>query len=346
MNLHAKIARAVSAALAVAIACIAPLASAQPAAAVDGPVSWAVSPSDGVGDDGRSWVEAEIDPGESRSDHLMVSNLGDVEVTFALTAADGYFTDTGRFNMRNSDEVSVDAGTWIDVVDSVSVPAGEQAIVPFVVTVPENATPGDHAAGIAASIVSTSVAEDGTQLGVESRVGFRVMTRVTGAVAASLEVADLDVRYLTSWNPLEPGRIDVSYTAVNSGNVRLAVSGEAVAAGELVGDGREVPEQFLPGDVRSTDLRLASIWPLGPVTVTVALQPDVIQLDGSTRRIDPVTTEVVVWAVPWPQLIVLLGLALIVAGLLWNGRRRRAMTERQLADAREAGRREALAAGQ
>ena len=106
-------------------------------------------------------------------EHLLVRNLSTTAVTFQLTAADGYFTSNGRFNMLTSDRSSTDAGTWITMQDSVRVASGADAIVPFTVTVPENATPGDHPAGVAAGVRSGK-----GEVGVESRVGFRVMTRV------------------------------------------------------------------------------------------------------------------------------------------------------------------------
>ncbi len=146
-------------------------------------------------------MELELDPGASVDEHLAVRNLSDRDVTFALTAADGYFTPTGRFNMLPGDKQSVAAGIWISMDKTVTVAAGGTAVVPFTVTVPDNATPGDHAAGIAASIYSQG-GSDGTQLGVESRVGFRVMTRVKGEVrpALSMKQPPATLRRGTPWN--------------------------------------------------------------------------------------------------------------------------------------------------
>lgn len=169
----------------------------------DGPdasVTWMVRPSDGVGEDGRSWIELDLEPGESVEEHLLVRNLSPDAQTFRLTAADGYFTDTGRFNMLTSDRQSVDAGTWIALPDSVVVASGADVVVPFTVTVPADATPGDHAAGVAAGIRSGG----GDQVGIESRVGFRVMTRVAGSLAPSAGAA-VDGSYDGTWNPFEGG---------------------------------------------------------------------------------------------------------------------------------------------
>ncbi len=157
------------------------------------------------------------------------------EVTFRITAADGYFTTTGRFNMLNSDQDSVAAGTWITVADSVTVGPGATVIVPFTTSVPDNAQPGDYAAGIAASIMSVSAGSDGSpNVGVESRVGFRVMTRVTGELAPQVSVEGATSDYRLSWNPFRPGSATLTFDVVDSGNTRLIVDGSVSVAGRTV----------------------------------------------------------------------------------------------------------------
>ena len=178
------------------------------------------------GEDGRSWVEWEADAGEQRSEYMVVTNHGEADVEFQLSAADGYFTDTGRFNMLPADEESVAAGTWIDVPESVVVPAGGAETVPFTVTVPENATPGDHAAGVAASIRSTGSGS----VGVESRVGFRVMTRVAGDLQPQLGAAASGT-YTGEINPFSSGSIDVAYEIENTGNTLLRTQPEVEVSG-------------------------------------------------------------------------------------------------------------------
>lgn len=315
-----------------------------PAVAAEGEdsVTWAMSPADEAGPDGRSWVELELDPGATATEHLAVRNFSDVEVTFAITAADGYFTPTGRFNMLPSDAESVDAGTWITADEQVTVAAGGTAVLPFTVAVPDNATPGDHAAGIAASIYTEGTG-DGNNLGVESRVGFRVMTRVTGTVEPGLDV-DTAATYLTSWNPFEPGAVQLDYVTENTGNVRLSVTGAAKHGDVSLPDPESEDAaaiELLPGDRRTVRIDVPDVWPLGLVTIPLTITESVISPDGSEQELHPTVHEVTVWAIPWPQLIIALALALIVTGLFW-GRRRRAKQVEQLIDqAREAGRQEA-----
>lgn len=322
----------------------APAALAAEATPEAAPVSWSVAPANETEPDGRSWVELELEPGETADEHLAIRNLGSETVTFRIDAADGYFTPTGRFSMLPSSTPSTEAGTWIEAPESVTIDAGGLAVLPFTVTVPENAEPGDHAAGVAASVLSTGTGEDGSSVGVESRVGFRVMTRVEGDVAPSLLLRDVEAVYNLSWNPFAPGSIELTGEAVNDGNVRLLVDGEVSAGGSTVTttETTEAPQELLPGDARSLSARIDGVWPLVAVGTDLRVSPTVVTLDGEQTEIDAVTTNVVAWAVPWPQLIVLLGIALIVVAIFGGRIRSRRRMNTMLEKAREEGRLAAL----
>lgn len=304
------------------------------------PVTWAVRPADASGPDGRSWVELELDPGEAITENLAVQNLSDTTVTFSITSADGYFTDTGRFNMLPSSEESTDAGTWISAADTVTAGPGETVVAPFTVTVPRDATPGDHAAGIAASVKSQGD-DGGTAVSVESRVGFRVMVRVAGEIVPSLEVQSSGT-YLMAWNPLDPGAVSLTLTLANTGNVRLHASGSAVWNGATLTaaqaeDGRD---ELLPGDHRVHQIRVPGVWPLLAVSVPLTVDQSLVLPDGTEQELEPVVQTVVVWAMPWPQIIVVAAVALMAWGILWRRRRRAEEIETLIARARDEGRRE------
>src|SRR5690625_644727 len=90
-------------------------------------ITWAVEPATIDGPDGRRWVEQTLDPGQEATEYLAVRNFSNVDVTFALTAADGYFTDKGHFNMESSSVEPKDAGGWISIPETVDVAAKETA---------------------------------------------------------------------------------------------------------------------------------------------------------------------------------------------------------------------------
>lgn len=312
---------------------------------VDDPpaIRWSVTPADEAGPDGRTAVEQTLDPGAVADDHFAVRNVSDADVTFQLTAADGFYTRTGRFDILAADQESVDAGTWISLPETVTVPAGATVVVPFSTTVPELAEPGDHAAGITASVLSVQSSEDGTSVGVESRVGFRVTTRVTGELAPKAAVEALSGDYALSWNPFRPGEMTVTFDVANQGNAILLAEGAVQAGGQSVpfpAEG-ENPQELLPGDTRTITATVDDVWPILVVTTGVTLTPTVLTMDGASTAMTPVTAEVTVWAVPWPQLIVLLGIALVVLAILWGRIRSRRKVAALVADAKEEGRREA-----
>ncbi len=306
-------------------------------------IRWSVVPADENGPDGRRAVENDLDPGETVSDLFAVRNVSDAAVTFQLTAADGFYTRNGRFDILPADQESVDSGTWISLPAEVTIPAGETAIVPFDITVPDNAEPGDHAAGITASVLSVQTGDGGANVGVESRVGFRVTTRVTGELTPEPVIHGVAGDYALSWNPLRPGAVTVAFEVENSGNTILLVEGAVNAGGQsspFPADG-ERAQELLPGDRRSFTVVVDGVWPLFAVPVEVVVAPTMLTMTGETSDVTPVTSSITVWAMPWPQLIILGGVALLVWALVWGRLRSRRRLDSLLADAREAGRREA-----
>lgn len=299
-------------------------------------ITWSVTPADASGADDRGVIQQELDPGASKDDFFAVRNLSRAEVTFSLSAADGYYTENGRFNMLPSDRESVDAGLWIDLPDSVTVGPNATVVVPFTTTVPDGALPGDHAAGIAASVSSTGTDAGGSQVGVESRVGFRVMTRVTGDIVPSFAVTGIDTGYDMSWNPFRPGSARTSFTVENTGNASLVIGGTAaIGTGSAVFPAEGAPRQeLLPGESRSFTAAISDVWPTFYVPGSIEVVPTASALGGDPVDVAPQSVDAPLWAIPVPQLLVLLGLILIVAALFWRRRRFTAALDR----AREEGR--------
>ncbi|MEX0153106.1 WxL protein peptidoglycan domain-containing protein [Microbacterium sp. LMI1-1-1.1] len=310
-------------------------------ASADTDVTWSVTPADESGPDTRGVIQQELDPGASRDDFFAVTNLSSFEVTFALSAADGYYNENGRFNMLPSDRESVDAGQWIDLPETVTVAAGGTAVVPFTTTVPDDAVPGDHAAGIAASVRSAGTDDGGAAVGVESRVGFRVTTRVTGEIVPSYAISGVQSSYELSWNPFRPGAAETSFTVENTGNATLlfeGVVGAGTGSTTVPVEGEQRPT-LLPGESRRITVPIADVWPTVFVPGSIDLAPTASDLGGEPVDVAPQSADAGFWAVPVSQLLVLLGLVLIVLALFWRRRRFAAALDR----AREEGR--ASAAG-
>ncbi|WP_426512028.1 hypothetical protein ACPPVO_16210 [Dactylosporangium sp. McL0621] len=300
MNRHlARTAAVLAAVLAVPLAPVPAFADA---------VTWTVQPATDNGPDERHWIERTLDPGQAVTEHMAVRNLGKASATFALSAADGYLTDKGRFNMLPADQPSKDGGTWIAVRQNVTVGPNETKVVPFTITVPRDAAPGDHPAGIAASVFSSS----GT-VSVDSRVGFRVMLRASGTVTPKVSADRLTVRYERSWNPLRSGTLHIGYSTTNTGNIRVEPRARAEVT-ELFGANVRARDagggELLPGGARTDGTTVGGVWALGRVRTAVTV----------TGAGPPVTVAVSSWLVPWPQLLVVL--ALVALFLAWRLHRR------------------------
>jgi hypothetical protein len=301
-------------------------------------VTWAVQPANQHGPDGRRWVELTLHPGQVVTEHLAVRNFSDRTVVFSLQAADGYLTENGRFNMLPSGQASVDGGTWIGMQEQVTVGPEQAKVVSFTITVPQDATPGDHPAGVAATVTST----EGT-VAIESRVGFRVMTRVSGTVTAAITVSDVTATYQHSWNPFSAGTIRLRYTTTNDGNVAVTGAGRVTIAG-LFGlaqtDAPAEVEETFPGERREVDARIAGVWALGALRTSVEVTPSVDGGAPAGAAIDPASATVTVWTLPWPQLALAAIFGALVFAFRTITRRRRQRLAQLLARARDEGRAE------
>ncbi|TDD72402.1 hypothetical protein E1262_03625 [Jiangella aurantiaca] len=328
--------RAVTRTLAAAVlAAAAPIAPVALAGAADAPITWSVRPADEHGPDGRRVIDVVLEPGQRVVEHVAVTNHSAVPVTFSISANDGYLTERGSFDMLPSDTPPIDGGAWLGVPEQATVGAGESVVVPVEVAVPETAEPGDHPAGIAASILST-----GSEVAVESRVGVRVNLTVAGEAVAALDATIIDVSYEPSWNPFAPGDLVVHYEAVNTGTV--AASAAAVAgATTLLGDVDEVdggePRELLPGGRIEQSVRVSGVWPLGPVDARLAVEPLLDEASTVSAAPAMVTLTATAWALPLAQLLLLLLLVLLVLVVRRLLRRRRARLEELLAQARAEG---------
>jgi len=305
-----------------------------PAAAAGTQVTWGVRPADTVHGAARPNFAYTLPPGGTLSDALVVTNKGDAPLTLDVYAADGFLTPDGTLDVLEAGEESTALGAWVRVdTPQIAVEPGAAVEVPFTVTVPEDAQPGDYAAGV----VSSLLVENAAGVSVDRRLGSRVHLRVSGDLAPALAVTDLRVDYDAGGNPVAPGAATVTFTLTNTGNARVAPTEQVRVAG-LFGLGRaraaavEVPE-LIPGASVVRSVRVDGVWPLVRTTASVALGGEVVALPGAAATdaapaVPGVTASAAAWAVPWA----LVGALALVVGLVAlrvaAGRRRRVRHQR------------------
>ncbi|MFF3392570.1 hypothetical protein ACFYW1_16790 [Streptomyces sp. NPDC002669] len=216
--------RAVRLALAVLLCALAAPPAAAAAPRTPSPAkdaAWTARPagSGSGGEAGRPYFYLEGAPGSVLQDRLSVTNPGPSPVTVRLRGTGG----PGAASAPGTGP-----GAWLRAAATeVTVPARTRADVPFTVTVPAGAVPGDRSGAIAVRGGARSV-----------EVGLRL--RIGGPAVAALTVEDVTVSGRT-----------IHYTLVNRGNTVLAPE-IAVRADGLFGtllrrEARALPVRLRPG---------------------------------------------------------------------------------------------------
>ena len=274
-------------------------------------IPWTVKPAANDFGAGRPDYRYTINPGGQVEDGIVVVNRGTTLLHLALHAADGFTTRAGRLDLATKGAKSVGAWAHPDQ-DEVTVPPGESVQVPFAITLPSDAVPGDYVGGIVTSAAA-------------QRVGILIRLRVGGALKPSLSVERVRMHYANSPNPLGKGDATVTYTIHNTGNAILtarqtvSVSGPfgrwAVRAGTIADS-----PPLLPGETWNVSAPLRGVTPALRLTATVSLVPLLTDAAGSIAPLATTTASGHGWAIPWSLLIVLC--ALVVAGLAFRSRRR------------------------
>jgi hypothetical protein len=314
--------RRVAAAVAATLAVLALQPGAATARQEEDGVRWAVQPSGPDGPTGRNWFVYDLTPGAEIVDWVAVTNLGDSTLDFAVYPTDAYTTSDGSFALLPADQPVRDLGGWVAMeAGRYRVPAGQRVDIPFRLTVPANATPGDHAGGIIAAITARQTSADGQQLDLERRVAARIYLRVDGPAQPAVRVESVRVSYDNPIAPWGGYAMTVTYVLRNTGNLRVTGAARVRVDGPFgwwrlasTGD-TEIPE-LLPGSTLTVTETISGLAPAG--RLTAAVQVDPVTTDG---RLPPVTRTAGVWALPW----LLLGAVLAATGwwvVRWLRRRR------------------------
>ncbi|WP_407077550.1 WxL protein peptidoglycan domain-containing protein [Streptomyces sp. SCSIO 30461] len=258
---------------------------------------WSVEPaSTGLGK--RPYFYLTAEPGTTVTDTVTVSNKTFGPLSFLLYAADAYNTERdGGFAVRTRKEPQRGVGAWAKPErEKVTVPAHGSVAVPYTLTVPENAEPGDHPGALVAldeRITRGSGAS--VAVGVQRAVGARVYLRVNGPTMPALTVED--VSYEPD-RPLVPGTGEssalISYTLHNRGNVTLnpkvALRAEGIFGRTLLArDLSRIPGELLPRQ----RIRLTESWSGAP-----QLDWGEVELTATAREVRE-SASVSFLALPW-----------------------------------------------
>ena len=308
-------------------------------------ITWAVAPSTSAGPDGRThYSYTGVQPNTVVHDYIGITNYSTRPVTFHVYGVDGVTTTTGTIGLKPAAARSTDIGGWISVERAVVTVAPHTRLnEPISLTVPDNATPGDHVGGVVASVTE---ATQGGKVSRDDRVGVAMYLRVAGPLHAGFTVESVSASgYHGSPNPFAGGGTTVSYTVHNTGNVRLGANQRVRVSGlfgiTFASANPNALQQVLPGGSVRVTAHVIGIFPVGPMDVHIAVTPTTVPGAPPAGTMPVASYTVGMWAGPWAQLVLLIVVVALGVGIWRYLRWRRRSRAAELAAAVERGRREA-----
>jgi hypothetical protein len=311
------------------------LGQAGPAVAVGGPApvgpgstpQWSLVPKSASANFlTRSAIHLVASPGQVVEDTVVLSNYSSDPLNFAVYGSDAYNTlKGGAFTLQLEGAAKKDVGAWIALPENVFTAAPHtQTEFRFTVTIPINASPGDHAGGITA--LDLAVAQrtvPGTQVAVRRGEGVAVFVRVSGPIHPGLTAANIGAR--VSQPPLDwatgSSSALVHYDVVNTGNAVLSGTAQLVATdmfGRVVKRFPSVPiGSLIPGQrMVVQEPRWNGLPIIGPMHLTVKMRAGGLTPSG----------EATFWVLPWLLVLIIVGVLVVL--WLWRRRQRRKGSDR------------------
>ena len=305
-----------------------PSAPAKAAPAALGSVTFGLGPASATKLDQRPDYKFFASPGGQAIDHVAIVNLSAQALPLIVYATEAVNDASGGIGYQAQADADVDAATWLSILtpsgtDEVTVPAHTNLILPVRLAVPANASPGDHTAGLAVAINSKVAGSALKNLTLQQRVAVRAYVRVSGPVQPKLSIEKLHASYEGTLNPLGQGKVKITYTVKNTGDVNLSGKQRLSVSG-LLGSAKvpaiaDIP-LLLPGGSIQMSMTVPNAWPMlmlnGKVTVTPVAGP---------ADVDPglvsASASAGFWAVPWTLLAIIA--VVIIAIVAWFVFRRR-----------------------
>lgn len=252
--------------------------------------SWALSPaSEDPAAGTRPNLTYSVSPGDVVEDAVTVFNFGNVPLNLNVYGVDAFNNVDGKFDIRPAADEPVDAGAWVALDQNlVTVPPGKQVTIPFTVTVPADATAGDHAGAIVASSTEFGQSEDGQVIALDRRTGTRLYIRVAGDVTEDVRVTRVSAEYQHRLlEPLVAGSTRVRVRMENRGNTRVGGTVTLEVSGPFgLGTQRVVLDELdeiLPGQKFELDTVVPGVRALLLGSATARFEPDAESVEAGLQ---------------------------------------------------------------
>ena len=245
-----------------------------------GDVSFGIRPTSAFEDrpETFSYFSYSVEPGAVLSDAALVMNSGGVPVTLKLYAADGITAVNGGTAFAREGQEPTGVNRWLSLsVTEVALELGAEMVVPFTITVPSDASPGQHVAGL---VVAAPPIGDASPNG-EGGGQFSAMMVQQSAVAVVIDVSGPHVAGLEITGTCLKEQDELGATFVvavrNTGNILVKGEGSVLIMDR---NGQELASNplkmgtVLAGDATSFQVRHPVHLADGDYLVTAVLNYD------------------------------------------------------------------------
>jgi hypothetical protein len=255
--------------------------------------------------------EITINPGESISDVVKVSNLGDYPIQVKMEAED--FTsagESGEVVVKEELNTTYSLAKWIIVTpETIVLEPHSQTLVSFAISIPSDGEPGGHYGTILASITG------GGALGgasVVQKVGSLLLVQVAGETKELLWVKEFKAPYFSEYGPIQ-----LTTRLENQGTVHIKPRGFISITNLFGKEAANLPfdqKNILPQSIRTINTTWNKNLLFGKYTATLAA------IYGLSN--EPLSAVISFWVIPWKILGVSI-LILLVLGIFFYKTRKR-----------------------
>lgn len=278
-------------------------------------------------------LEFSVQPGETIETKVKLFNeTADTLTQYSSVANFQAKDETGTPAFADENDLT-DLASWITIdAGPFALVSGDRLEIPVTISVPANAEPGGHYAGIFFSNQAPDVTGQGGQIGIAAKVGSLILVRVAGDISERASIAEFGSDGgETMYNRLP---VDFVLRMQNQGNVHVRPTGTVTVRNIIGGTTRELTVNptlgaVLPASTRRFDMtwersavdektsffkEFANEWQnfaLGPYTANLAITYGLANDKTATATYS-------FWVLPWRVLLTTIVLiVLLIWGISW-----------------------------
>lgn len=275
------------------------------------------------------WFIYNLDREETITDYLKLTNISSEKtMKVKVYPVDAVVSSQGVFNPLDEADPRTDIGSWIKMSESeVALTPGETRLIPFILTIPKDASVGDHLGAIMAEKGELKPSGQ-AGLSIKTRVGIRVWNTVPGEIIKNLQISN------TSWE-IRNKKLSDKPTTWEKIKTALGLNKEGFITLEMKNDGNV---HLMPkGNIEITDIFGGWVATLSDVSLgtssfgkntVVSVKWDRPSLIGRlTAKISVLygdsqtaTAKKSFWIVPWTLvfIVVFLTMIFVFGKLFWR----------------------------